>query len=528
MLLTDKYSRTLMIDQLGKQKSWDVVVIGGGATGLGIALDAASRGLSTLLLEQHDFAKGTSSRSTKLIHGGVRYLAQGNLKLVYSALRERSILEKNAPHVVRRQSFIIPCYTLFDVIKYGIGLKLYDLLAGRFNFGRSRFLGKKELLKSLPNSSVSGLKGGILYYDGQFDDTRLAINIAQTAIDLGATVINYFKVSGLNKKEGFITGVRAIDVETEIEYNIEAKTVVNATGVFVDAILQMDEPGAQRLVTTSQGVHIVVNRQFMSGNNALMIPKTSDGRVLFAVPWHHHLVIGTTDSFTKNALLEPRANDEEINFILENLHKYLADPPRHKDILSVFAGLRPLAASSESSASTKEISRDHKLLVSQSGLITIIGGKWTTYRKMAEETVDKLISVGRLTFKPCRTADIRLHGYRKDDNNQLNLYGSDTEGVEKLIAENPGLNKFIANGHPYTYAQVIWAVRHEMARTVEDVLARRLRLLFVDARAALDAAPAVAQIISDELGWDNEKIDKQLAEFSEIAIHYLHGTKTND
>lgn len=526
--MTDKYSRTQMIEQLGKQKSWDVVVIGGGATGLGIALDAASRGLTTLLLEQHDFAKGTSSRSTKLIHGGVRYLAQGNLKLVYSALRERSIIEKNAPHVVRRQSFIIPCFSTFDVVKYGIGLKLYDLLAGRFGFGRSRFLGKKTLLQALPNVSINGLKGGILYYDGQFDDARLAINIAQTAIDYGATVINYFRVNGVNKKDGIITGVRAMDVETEIEYTIEAKTVVNATGVFVDDILQMDEPGTQKLVTTSQGVHIVVDKKFMSGHNALMIPKTSDGRVLFAVPWHHHLVIGTTDTFTKNATLEPRARSEEINFILENLDKYLAKPPRHTDILSVFAGLRPLAASSESEVSTKEISRDHKLLVSPSGLITIIGGKWTTYRKMAEETVNKLIDVGRLKAKPCQTVNIRIHGFRKNRDNEMNLYGSDTETLDQLVSANPTLRQLVANGHPYTQTQVVWAIRYEMARTVEDILARRLRLLFIDARAALEAAPAVAQIISGELGLSKEKIDKQLAEFSEIAIQYLHGTKTND
>ncbi len=515
------FSRTSLIQQLRQRQQWDIVIIGGGATGLGTAVDAASRGYSTLLLEQHDFAKGTSSRSTKLVHGGVRYLAQGDLKLVYSALRERNILARNAPHIVRKQSFIVPCYSMWDLLKYGTGLKLYDLLAGRFSFGSSRILSVNKTKSLLPTIATKRLRGGIRYFDGQFDDARLAINLAQSAIELGAVVLNYFKVSGIRKQDEKINGVVAFDEETGEEFEISAKVVVNATGVFVDDILKMDEPAAGKLVRSSRGVHLVVKQKYLQSENALMIPKTSDGRVLFAVPWYDHVVIGTTDTPIQENALEPAVPHTEVQFILDNIKQYFSHPPDANDILCVFAGLRPLAAETKSAdpAATKELSRDHKLIISKSGLVTITGGKWTTYRKMAEETINEAARVGGLNMVKSNTATLAVHGASASISERLGIYGKDAEAIRELMKESSG-SDLIINGHPYTKAEVRWAVRNEMARTVEDVVARRLRLLFLDVEAAVEAAPVVAEIIAEELGYDEKRIKGQLHEFFKIASYY--------
>lgn len=489
---------------------------------MGIAVDAASRGYSTLLLEQSDFAKGTSSRSTKLVHGGVRYLAQGNIKLVYDALRERGLLLKNAPHLVKRQSFIVPCYTVFAQLKYGIGLKLYDWLSGTLSFGSSRWLNKKEVLQHLPGIREKNLVGGVLYYDGQFDDARLAINLAQTAAENGAVLLNYCRVKSLYKESGKISGVAAVDTEADKEYSIQAKVVVNATGVFVDDVLRMNAPDSPPLVRASQGVHLVVNKSFLPGESALMIPQTSDGRVLFAVPWHQHVLVGTTDTPLPQAHLEPVALDAEVAFILQNVRQYLQKKLEKKDVLSVFAGLRPLAAPLKNTAATKEISRDHKLLVSESGLITITGGKWTTYRKMAEETVNIAAVQGGLRTIACRTKDIQIHGYNAQQNRgALSVYGADAPGIQRLVEQDASLNKTLLPHLPYTEAEVVWAVQHEMARTVEDVLARRLRLLFLDAQAAMDAAPRVAQIMAGALHYPQEWVQQQVQSFRALASNYL-------
>lgn len=514
------YNRATLVDRLQNRQTCDVLVIGGGATGLGVALDAASRGLSTTLFEQHDFAKGTSSRSTKLIHGGVRYLAQGDLKLVYSALHERDILARNAQHLVRPQSFIIPCYNRWDILKYYAGLTLYDLLAGGLSFGRSGFLNKKKIADRLENISTNGLKGGIEYFDGQFDDARLAINIAQTAIEKSAIVLNYFRVTGILKTGGKINGVLALDEESQKEYRISCKTLINATGVFVDDILQMDEPATKKMVRPSQGVHVVINKRFLKGSSALMIPKTPDGRVLFAVPWHEHILVGTTDTPLENNSIEPRAMDSEIKFILDTIKQYLSEPPLAKDVSSVFAGLRPLAASPGNNQSTKELSRDHKLWSSSSGLITITGGKWTTYRKMAEETID--LAMKNIGIKPIKTETrtIPLHGSQVPSDTSLSMYGTDEEQIRLISKEHPAYNEKLVNGYPYTIAEVVWALRSEMARTVEDVLARRLRLLFLDANAAIEAAPRVGEVISAELGSDENKIQQQLNDFYKLAGQY--------
>ncbi|HVU59108.1 MAG TPA: FAD-dependent oxidoreductase [Puia sp.] len=516
------FDRAYQLHQLDRVGEWDTIVIGGGATGLGIAVDAASRGFRVLLLEQSDFAKGTSSRSTKLVHGGVRYLAQGQIKMVYGALHERGLLLQNAPHLVRKQPFIIPCYSWWELAKYLVGLKFYQALSGRFSFGKAGLVKRKELIDLLPGLNVRGLKGGVRYYDGQFDDARLAVDLAITAVERGGTLLNYCKVERLLMKGGKVAGVMARDMETGREYELRAKVVVNATGVFVDDILKMDDPDARPTVRPSQGVHLMLDKSFLNSHSALMIPKTSDGRVLFAVPWHEHVLVGTTDTLMEKHLLEPRALEEEIGFILGTMEEYLTAPPKREDVLSVFAGLRPLAAPKEDGHATKEISRDHKLFVNRSGLVTITGGKWTTYRKMAEETVDKVIEVGRLDEVACKTKELRIHGCCEPaPEEHLAVYGTDGAAIKVLMEREPALAARLVEWLPYTEAEVVWAVRREMARTVDDVLARRLRVLFLDAQAALLAAPRVAELIALELGYDEAWKRKQLIDFNRLAYGYL-------
>jgi glycerol-3-phosphate dehydrogenase len=522
MVSTDR--KNIITALSNEKKVWDVIIIGGGATGLGAAVDAASRGFQTLLLEQADFAKGTSSRSTKLVHGGVRYLAQGDIGLVREALFERGLLLKNAPHLVKNESFVIPNYEWWGGAFYAIGLTLYDLLAGKLGFGRAKLISKKGVISKLPTIQQKGLYSGVVYHDGQFDDSRLAINLAQTGLEQGATVLNYFKVNSLLKDASSrISGVVAMDIETGTAYTLQGKTVINATGVFVDEILKMDKPGIKPIVKPSQGVHLVVDRSFMPGEDAIMIPKTDDGRVLFAVPWHDKLVLGTTDTPIDEHSLEPVALEEEINFIMRTAAKYLTRAPERKDVLSVFAGLRPLAAPESGSSKTKEISRSHKIIVSLSGLITIIGGKWTTYRRMGQDTIDKAIKIGALNSSPTKTKTLPIHGSKMNVNrdNHLYVYGSDQEALLALGDENPLWKERLHSRLPYTKAEIIWGVRHEMARTVEDILARRVRALFLDARAAIDMAPAVAELMANELHKDTAWKEEQVTSFIKTAQSYL-------
>lgn len=521
-------NRHLGIEQLAQTPLWDVIVIGGGATGLGTAVDAATRGLKTLLLEQADFAKGTSSRSTKLVHGGVRYLAQGDIKLVYGALRERGILFKNAPHLAHAQSFVIPCYTWFAKLKFLIGLKIYDWMAGSYRIGKSSLLTKKEVLNRIPGIKSDRLQGGVEYYDGQFDDARFAINLAQTATSYGAITLNYMQVTQFVKdQDGKIKGLTFVDQESAITHTVYGKAIINATGVFVDDILTLAQPNHKPMVRPSQGVHVVIDRSFLKGESALMIPETSDGRVLFGVPWHKHLVLGTTDTPLNEHSLEPRALEEEIDFILHTAGEYLNRKPTRKDALSIFAGLRPLAAPKDGKESTKEISRDHKLMVDKSGLITITGGKWTTYRKMAEDTVNKAIEVSKLTNIPCKTAHITLHGATQNTtDDHWSVYGTDADKIKQIAQEDPALNIPLHPQHDHIGAEVIWACRYEMARALEDVLARRMRMLFLDARAAMEMAPAVAILMSKELDKNPEWVDKQVKQFQILARGYLDNSST--
>jgi glycerol-3-phosphate dehydrogenase len=516
--------RNALLHQLiTHENRFDFIIIGGGATGLGIALDAITRGASVALFEQDDFTKGTSSRSTKLVHGGVRYLAQGDVSLVLEALRERGLLRKNASHLVKNQSFLIPCYRWWEGAFYTIGLILYDLMAANLGFGRSFCIGPKRAVKTIPMLRKKGMKAGVIYHDGQFDDSRLAINIAQTAVDAGACVLNYMKVTNLIKQEGKVCGVEVMDMETGEQHVVKSKVVINATGVFADDILQMDEPGIKPTVRPSQGVHLVLDASFLQSNYAIMIPKTADGRVLFAVPWHDKVVVGTTDTLMKHALLEPVALEQEIDFILNTAGKYLTKPPQRKDVLSVFAGLRPLAAPRSEDKKTKEISRSHKLIVEKSGLITIIGGKWTTYRKMAQDTIDLAYARMHLKAPECVTETYKIHGCKEnpDYNDPLYVYGTDAEEIRSFIASSPTLGEKLHPQYTYSVGEIIWIVRNEMALTLEDVLARRLRILFLDAKAALEMAPRTARIIAAERQKDQQWIDMQIQSFSELTSNYI-------
>ena len=511
-----------MLQHLEKETHWDIIIIGGGATGLGAAVDAATRGYKTLLLEQEDFAKATSSRSTKLLHGGVRYLAQGNFKLVLDALRERGILLKNAPHVTAGFSFIIPAYQWWEKLYYGIGLKIYDTMAGKLGLGNTTLLSREKVTALLPTIQQQHLKGGIMYTDGQFDDARLAINLAQTASENGATVLNYCKVTGLIKEKKQLTGVQLTDTINRKDYIAYGTIIINATGVFVDNILTMDDALQPALVSPSQGVHIVLDKKFFPGTAALMIPKTSDGRVLFAVPWHNKVVVGTTDTPIEKIALEPAALDEEVNFILNNINLYLKTLITKNDVLSVYAGLRPLVKI-KSIHKTAIMPRDHTIVIARSGLISITGGKWTTFRKMAKDVIDKANQTGKLIKKDCITQDLKIHGWtdkdiKKDD---LYYYGADLEKLKDLHKENKSWSVLLDPGYPYTKACVIWATRHEMAMTVEDVLARRTRLLFLDARTAIKTAAVVAQLMAEELGKGDDWINEEVTTFTAIAKRYL-------
>ena len=507
----------------GRTEGWDLIVIGGGATGVGIALDAAARGHDVALLEASDFGKGTSSRSTKLIHGGVRYLQQGNVPLVLEALRERGILRANAPHLVHDLPFVVPNYKWWEAPFYGVGMRVYDAMAGKYGFGTSRNLTREETLERIPNLEDDGLKGGVVYHDGQFDDARLLVALARTAHAQGAALLSYAPVTGLLKDAaGFVCGVSFRDGESGEALELRAKVVVNATGVFTDSVRRMDDPSARTVVRTSQGVHIVLPRRFLSGDAAIMVPHTDDGRVLFAIPWLDRVLVGTTDTPLDEVSLEPRALPEEVDFLLEHARRYMEEDPRREDVLSVFAGLRPLVAADDGSE-TAEISREHAVRVSDAGLVTIAGGKWTTYRKMAEDTVDVAAAVGGLPERPSPTRELNIQGFHvhAEKFGRLAPFGSDAPEVQALMRSRPGWDEPVHPRLDLTPGEVAWFARSEAARTVDDVLARRSRALLLDARAASEAAPAVAGILAGELMRDPAWADAQARAFQEMAAGYV-------
>ncbi|HYU31481.1 MAG TPA: glycerol-3-phosphate dehydrogenase/oxidase [Thermoanaerobaculia bacterium] len=498
-----------------------MLVVGGGATGLGVAVEAASRGYRTLLLERSDFAKGTSSRSTKLIHGGVRYLRQGNVALVLEALRERGLLMRNAPHQVRNLSIVVPAYDWWEGPFYGAGLRLYDLLAGRLGLGPSHRLSREETLERIPTLEPEGLRGGIVYHDGQFDDARLAVTLARTLAAQGGVPINYMEVTALLKSGEQVCGVRARDAETGEEREIPARVVVNATGVFADGLRRQDDPESEPLLAPSQGVHLVLDRSFLPGTSGILVPHTTDGRVLFALPWHGRTVVGTTDTAVPEPVAEPRASAQEIELLLTHTARYLTRDPTPADVLSCFAGLRPLVRAGES-RSTASLSRDHTLVVAPSGLVTITGGKWTTYRKMGQDTVDHAALAGGLPERPSVTESLHLHGWTEHipPPDEGTAYGSDAEALDRLAGERPGWGDPLHPRLPYRVCETVWAARHEMARTVEDVLARRTRALLLDARSSLEAAPVVARLLAVELGRGESWVQAQVEAYGAVARGY--------
>lgn len=516
------------LDRVRDGGTWDVAIIGGGATGLGAAVDAASRGYRTVLLEARDFAQGTSSRSTKLIHGGVRYLAQGDIPLVREALHERGVLFRNAPHLVHGRDFVVPAYRWRDLPFYGIGLKAYDLLAGRSGLGGSQWIGPGEVVRRIPTIAPRGLRGGIVYTDGQFDDARLAIALARTFVDLGGTALNHAPVVGFGHRGGRIASLLARDDETGEELTIEARAFVNATGVYVDAIRRLDEPGSggSPLLTPSQGTHIVLDPVFLPGAYALLVPHTDDGRVLFAIPWHDRVLVGTTDTAVPEVDIEPRPSRKEVEYLLDHVGRYLTRRPTRDDVRSMFAGLRPLlrghdVREGDMGSPTAKLSREHTVVTSKTGLITVTGGKWTTYRRMAADAVDRTVAVGGLPARPSRTQSLKLHGWKEAGAGALSVYGSDADAIRAIASEDQAWNRPLHPDLPYGAAEVVWAARHEAARTVEDVLARRTRALFLDARASIEVAPEVAALLATILGRDPAWCDDQIAQFRKLADGYV-------
>ena len=504
--------REPLLERLRTAPRWDVVVIGGGATGLGCAVDAAARGYSTLLLEAHDFAQGTSSRSTKLIHGGVRYLAQGRLGLVREALAERATLLATAPHLVYPLRFVVPVYRQWDRLVLAAGLTAYDWLAGRHGLGPSRLLSARETAAALPGLQPAGLVGGIACMDARFDDARLAIALMRTVFDLGGTAINYLPVTGLRHEGGRVAGVTARDGETGETFAIAARVVINATGVWSDEVRWLDDPSATRRLAPSQGAHVVLERRFLPGRDALLIPRTPDGRVLFVIPWQQHLLLGTTDTPRADCPLEPRPFAGEIDFILATAGRYLAQRPTRADVHSAFAGLRPLLGGA---GGTAQLSREHAIDVSAAGLVTVAGGKWTTYRRMAEDVIDHAAGSAGLPPHPCPTARLALHG--SPGAPCADGYGTDRAEIDRL----PGATRRLHPAFTLSEAEVRHGARHEQAREVEDMLARRHRALFVDAPAAIEAAPAVAAILADELGWSARRTAESEEAFRRVAEGFL-------
>jgi glycerol-3-phosphate dehydrogenase len=522
------FSRERQLQRLSEasefDSDFDIVVVGGGATGVGVAVDAAARGYRVALCEQHDFGKGTSSRSTKLIHGGVRYLQQGNVSLVRDSLRERGRLLKNAPHLVHPLPVIVPLYAWWEPAYYWLGLKAYDLLAGRWGLGSSARLSRDETLAELSTLKADGLRGGIRYYDAAFDDTRLLVNLVQTAVEQGAVCANYLQVTGLVRSSDRVVGVRATDLETGEEFEIKGKVVVNAAGPFSDQVRRLDDPQAAAWIAPSQGAHIVLPRRFLPSSSALIVPKTADGRVVFAIPWHDHTLVGTTDTPLDATLdaapLEPVALPEEVDFLLKTVSDYLSDRPERGDVLSVFAGLRPLVKK-EGSRHTSRLERDHQVRVAESGLVSIVGGKWTTYRQMAQDCVDVAAKSAGLPQAESATENLPVHGAEGTPlDGRLAIYGSDGAALQRLLDENAAYREQLDAALPYTVGEAIWAVRHEMARSIEDVLSRRLRALILNAPAALRSAPRVAEILAAELGRDSTWAQEEIDRFQKVAQGY--------
>jgi glycerol-3-phosphate dehydrogenase len=519
--------RNVNLEALRSGDRYDLLVVGGGATGSGVALDAATRGLKVALVERDDFGAGTSSRSTKLIHGGVRYLEKAvkefdrsQFNLVRDALKERAVLLQIAPHLCQPLPLVTPLYNWLQVPYYTTGLKMYDWLAGRAKLQPSRFIDAREALERFPMLKAEGLRGGVMYYDGQFDDARMNVTLALTASDQGADVANHVAVTGLVKEGGTIVGVELEDRLLGERFEVASTVVVNATGPFADGLRTMDDPRAPTMLTASSGAHIVLDAAFSPPGTGLLIPETDDGRVLFLLPWMGATLIGTTDN-PAAITQHPKATEDDIAYILRHVERYFSIPVDRSDVRAAWSGLRPLV-SDPGAADTARLSRDHVLNVSDSGLLTIAGGKWTTYRKMALDTVDYAASLGGLDPKgPSRTERLKLVGAETFNGREAGelqerfglsadvashlarAYGDRAVSVAELAAS--GLGAPLAEGYPYLQAEAVYGAREEFAQSTVDVLARRARLGFLDREAVLAAAPVVSALLAGELGWSDER-----------------------
>lgn len=534
--------RSQTLQSLRDDTTFDLLVIGGGATGCGIALDAATRGLRTALVERYDFSEGTSSRSTKLVHGGVRYLEAAvkhldhkQYALVRDALRERGAFLRNAPHLTRALPLITPLYSWFEVPYIFAGLKMYDLLSGRMNIGHSKLISAAEAKRRFPMLHADGLKACVLYYDGQFVDTRMAVSLAMTAEREGAVVANHVEVTALTRDDaGQVTGAEVRDRLSGDTWTVRARKVINATGPFADGIRRMDDPAAKPILKVSSGIHILLDGRFVPPGGGLLIPKTDDGRVLFILPWQGHALVGTTD--TECAVADhPEVSEADIAYLLEYVHRYFDIKVDRDDVLSAWSGIRPLVFDPDAKG-TAALARDHIIIEDPSGLVTISGGKWTTYRFMAEQAVDRVVASGGLTAGPCRTFDMRILGgeaYRPDGAGSLAVrytldadiaehlhraYGDRAEMVaQRAITE--GLGTRLHSAHPFIEAEVLHTIEHEAAVHATDVLIRRLTLALTDRAAALTALPRVVALMAGALGWDAARCQEE----TRIATAYLTG-----
>lgn len=514
------HDRAKIVNDITKEK-FDLVVIGGGATGLGVAVDAITRGYKTLLIEKKDYAKATSSRSTKLAHGGVRYLAQANISLVKAALHEKIRMEQNAPFLVKKCGFVIPCYNYLSIPYYFTGLKLYDMLGGNKVNHKSHLLSKSSIMQNMPNLQSNNLKGGVEYYDSVFDDSRMAITLLRTFLNKGGVALNYTEVTSFIKESNKIAGVNIKLNEEQEQFPIKTKSVINATGIFTDNIRKLDDENVKSVMQFAQGIHLVLDKKHFPCQSALLIPKTTDGRILFVVPWHDKVLCGTTDTKVNEPVYEPKALDEEIQFVLQGVNSYFNKSIQKSDVLSIYAGIRPLVSSGDDGATSK-IARDDKVFVSKSGLVTITGGKWTTYRKMGEKAVDALISNGLLPNAKCITYDLKLHGYIKDKEiesipEEYRVYGSDFN----ILKNMNGFNTKLHDNLTVNEAQVIFAIENEQAQTVDDILSRRTRSILLDSKASIECSEKVASIMATKLNKDKTWEQDQVNSFKKIAQNYV-------
>lgn len=500
---------------------FDVIVIGGGATGLGVAVEAITRGYSTLLLEAYDYGKGTSSKSTKLVHGGIRYLANFDFALVKEGLEERYYFLNNAPHLAKKQSYLIPFHNLFERFKYSVGIALYDAFAKDKKIGKSQFLSHDQLLSQAPQINPAGMSGGAIYYDGVFDDTRMLVTLLRTFEAQGGMVLNYHPVTDFLYQNNKISGVKAFDSLQGRVLEFTAKTVINATGTLTDVLLNKAEPQqAHQTVSAAQGTHLVFDKAIFDSPHCLVIPETSDGRILFVLPWHDKIIVGTTDVAVDQPSIEPIAQSAEIDFILETLNRYTKAPVTKAQVKSVFCGQRPLVRD-PTQKSTKKISRRHEILETDNGLISIVGGKWTIYRRMGEDTINYAVRKNYLPASQSVTRDFKLFGHTASiDQSHLAVYGSQAEKILAIQKQTGNFDK-IHPDLPYLQAEIIYQVREEQAKTVEDVLARRTRAVLLDAKAAKQAAPLVAKLMATELGHDEAWVAQQVESFERFVRAYI-------